>query len=226
MTSALGQLQPVSLRDQARRALWSAIATGELAAGEIYSAAQVAAKLGVSTTPVREAILDLANEGLVEVIRNRGFRVPEVSDHDLDELFELRLILETAAVDLMIERADGSEFARCGRLSAEVAFQAKRGDAAAFLEADRDFHLALLDLCQNARLVDMVRRLREQTRLYGLPQLARHGKLDDAVAEHEDLLTAVEARDAEAAKSALRRHIRHTRGLWAGRPEESRGTTS
>ncbi len=80
------------------------IVTGEFAAGEIYSAPALAAVLGVSATPVREAMLELTADGLVEVVPNRGFRVVEPSQHDLDEIFELRLMLEVPAAERAAER--------------------------------------------------------------------------------------------------------------------------
>src|SRR3954470_11176919 len=75
-----------SLREQVSHALRAALIAGELRPGVVYSAPVLAAGFGVSATPVREAMLDLAKEGLVEVVRNKGFRVTELSDRDLDEL--------------------------------------------------------------------------------------------------------------------------------------------
>ena len=88
------QLKSVSLREQARDAVRTQIVLGQIEPGQVESVVNVAASLGVSVTPVREAIMDLANLGIVEVIRNRGFRVPVLTDHDLDEIMQLRTMLE------------------------------------------------------------------------------------------------------------------------------------
>jgi DNA-binding GntR family transcriptional regulator len=181
----------------------------------------VAGRLGVSATPVREALLDLANEGLIEVRRNRGFLVPVLSDDDLDELFQLRLILEVGAVELLIGRIEPVELNHCWKLEKLIEDCAARRDLKGFLEADREFHLHLLTLVGNKRLVDLVSRLRDQTRLYGLPHLALLGLLDESASEHGRIVQALQDHDVGALRKALTRHITHTRGLWAGRPEEA-----
>ncbi len=111
-------MRPSTLSSMAKESIRVRIVTGEIAAGEIYSAPALAAVLGVSATPVREAMLELTADGLVEVVPNRGFRVVEPSQHDLDEIFEIRLMLEVPAA----ERA-----ARRGISAAEIC----RQDAAA-----------------------------------------------------------------------------------------------
>ena len=83
-----------SLREQVTRALEAAVVAGELQPGIIYSAPALAERFGVSATPVREAMLDLVGEGMVEPVRNRGFRVVEVSEADLDQISQIRLLIE------------------------------------------------------------------------------------------------------------------------------------
>src|ERR1700683_2643301 len=83
-----------SLRDQGGRALEAAMVAGELRPGELYSAPALGERFGVSATPVREAMLDLARDGFVVAERNRGFRVVEMSDSDLDDILQIRLLLE------------------------------------------------------------------------------------------------------------------------------------
>ena len=88
----------LSLRDEAIQTLHAAIVAGILRPGVVYSAPAMAAQLGMSATPVREAMLDLVKEGLVETVRNKGFRVVELADDELDELTELRLLIEVPSV--------------------------------------------------------------------------------------------------------------------------------
>jgi DNA-binding GntR family transcriptional regulator len=220
-TDGYGRISPISLREQARKAIRIGIITGEIQAGQLYSIGVVAERLGVSATPVREALLDLANEGLIEVRRNRGFLVPELTDEDLDELFQLRLILEVGAVELLSGRIGPLELNQCWKLEKLIEDCAARRDLKGFLEADREFHMYLLTLVGNRRLTEMVSRLRDQTRLYGLPHLALLGLLDESASEHGRIVQALQDRDVGALRRALTRHITHTRGLWAGRPEEA-----
>ncbi len=93
---ALGQQRKV--RDQVADALRAALVAGEMRPGVVYSAPALAARFGVSATPVREAMLDLAKEGLVTAVRNKGFRVTELSDRDLDDITALRALIEVPTI--------------------------------------------------------------------------------------------------------------------------------
>jgi DNA-binding GntR family transcriptional regulator len=217
-SAAESKVERASFRVQARRVLRTKIITGELEAGKLYSVGEFAELLGVSATPVREALGDLEQLGLIEVIRNRGFRVPPLTDHDLDEIFQVRAMLEITALDEVILRLSAGDLAVCRELVRRCLHSAEARDLAGFLEADRDFHLTLLGTLGNVRLVEVVDRLRDQTRLYGLLSLAPE-RLVASAEEHAGLLEAIADRDAESARVHLRRHLEHTRGLWAGRPD-------
>jgi DNA-binding GntR family transcriptional regulator len=217
VSSALFKLEPSSLREQAADAIRAGIVTGEIRSGELYSVPTLAARLGVSATPVREAMLDLANEGLVEPVRNRGFRVVELSDDDLDEILALRVLLEVPSAGRVAGTLAPEQVERLEALLAETEEKADAFDTPGFLAADRAFHLALLEPLGSRRLVDLVAMLRDQTRLYGLPSLVSSGILKTAAAEHREILEAVVAGDAEAATGAMRRHLEQTtRGVWTG----------
>ena len=91
---SLLQIEKISHRDRIGAALRAAIVSGAMEPGVVYSAPSLAVRFGVSATPVREAMLDLVREGLVETVANKGFRATEMADSDLDEISELRLLLE------------------------------------------------------------------------------------------------------------------------------------
>lgn len=97
---------------------------------------------------------------------------------------------------------------------------ARRGDVVAYVEADRELHLALLAGAGNPRLVEIVGRLRDQSRLYGLEQLAAEGVLVDSANEHMQLIDALESGDRLAAERVMAHHLDHVRGIWASRREE------
>lgn len=207
-----------SLRDKALRILRQAIVSGEIRAGELYSATALARRLGVSVSPVREAMLTLVNAGIMEPVRNRGFRVAELSQGDLDEIFELRLFLEVpvvqslAAIDLTGEQARLDDLVRATEVSAAA------GDVNSFLATDREFHLALIELHGNGRLASTVANLRDQTRLYGLKDTNTH-TLSTAAAEHREILEALLAGDADRVGNVLTRHLNHIRKEWAASPQ-------
>jgi DNA-binding GntR family transcriptional regulator len=212
-------LRGESLRLQATRAIRAAIVTGGLETGRVHSARALSAKFGVSATPVREAMLDLVSEGLMVAVPNKGFRVVDLSDHDLDEIFQLRLLLEIPPIGRLAGRLTRSDAENLARLVAEIQKFAQNGDLTGFIASDRQFHLELLELYGNHRLVELVGHLRDQSRLYGLRNLVSGGSLIASADEHADILKALDSGDKRAAESFMRLHLGHTRGLWAGLPE-------
>ncbi|MFI7133035.1 GntR family transcriptional regulator [Nonomuraea sp. NPDC050153] len=204
-----------SLREQVAHALRAALITGEMRPGVVYSAPVLAAQFGVSATPVREAMLDLAKEGLVEAVRNKGFRVTELSDRDLDELTEIRHLIEVPTVARLAGSARAEEFERLRPIGEEIVSAAERGDLLAYVDADLRFHVELLTLAGNAHLVEVVRDLRNRARLYGLSQLRERDVLGESAREHLALLDALKSGDRQAVEHLMAEHIGHVRGIWA-----------
>ncbi|MCI0387057.1 GntR family transcriptional regulator [Streptomyces sp. CNQ085] len=211
--SELKPRKPVSvqehLRDQVANALRAALIAGELQPGAIYSAPALATEYGVSATPVREAMLDLAREGLVEAVRNKGFRVTELSEQDLDEFTEIRSLIEIPTVGKVARSAGREQLEALRPLAEEIVAAARAGDLIGYLEADRRFHLDLLALAGNSRLVETVSDLRKRSRLYGLTELAEAGALVASAREHAELLDLMLAGDAAAAEEHMRHHLAH-----------------
>jgi DNA-binding GntR family transcriptional regulator len=150
----LSRLEGISFRDQAARAIRAAVVTGEIAGGKIYSVPSLAAQFGVSATPVREAMLDLVSEGLAEPVRNRGFRIKEASADDLDEIFELRILLEVPTLARLAGTLSSSDAERFEQIADEIEAAAEARDLVHFLDGDRSFHLGLLGLLGNRRLAE------------------------------------------------------------------------
>ena len=206
-----------SLREQVSHALRAALIAGELRPGVVYSAPVLAAGFGVSATPVREAMLDLAKEGLVEVVRNKGFRVTELSEADLDQFTEIRALIEVPVVTGLARTAAIEDLKALRPAAEAIVTAAKARDLIAYVEADQAFHLGLLGLSGNPHLVAVVSDLRNRSRLYGLPSLADAGALAASAEEHVQLVDALVARDAAAVEELMRTHLTHVRSLWAGR---------
>lgn len=205
-----------SLRETVANALRAAIVSGEMEPGVVYSAPALSARFGVSATPVREAMLDLVREGMVSSVPNKGFRVTEVSEADLDRITELRLLIEPPTIRRVVPLIPDAELPRLRELAAEIVGYAERGDLIGYTEADRRFHLELLAYSDNPRLVDTIATLRSQTRLLGLAALSER-ELTDSAAEHLTLMDLIAARDAAGAFELMNRHIGHVRGKWAAR---------
>ncbi|HVC76437.1 MAG TPA: GntR family transcriptional regulator [Candidatus Micrarchaeaceae archaeon] len=217
----LTPLKQSNLRESAREAIRSSIVMGQIAAGTIYPVGYFESQLGVSATPIREALFDLANEGLVEVVKNRGFRVTNVTDKDLLEIFELRDLLETRAMESLAGTVSDAQISNLRQVAAESKSFALAGDVPGFLSVDRRFHQNLLALVDNRRLATMVNRLRDAARVYGLPQVSETGQLVISAEEHMEMIEAIAEGDAKETKEWIKHHLAHTRGVWFRRRTES-----
>lgn len=209
-------LQRTSLREQALALLREALITGRIADGVVYSAKALAAELGVSNGPIREAMLALVNDGLMEAVPNKGFRTVPLTPADLAEIYDMRLLLEVPAV----ARLAGSDLpdghaARLAELVDTIERTARSGDLSGNLAADRDFHLTLLAAGGNRRLVETVARLRDQTRLHNLRALNADGSLVLSAGEHRPLLAAIMGHDKRSAGRLMRGHLEHIRRDWS-----------
>jgi DNA-binding GntR family transcriptional regulator len=207
-----------SLRETVTQILRAAIISGEMAPGEVYSAPALGARFGVSATPVREAMVDLSREGLVETVPNKGFRVTAVSESDLDDIAALRMLIEPPTVREVTPRIPAEAIPALRELARAIVDQAAAGDLVTYTEADRRFHLAILEYSHNQRLVSLVSDLRSHTRLYGLAGMVDRGTLAASAAEHLELVDLIAARDAQGAGSLMRRHIGRVRAEWAKHP--------
>jgi DNA-binding GntR family transcriptional regulator len=211
--------QVASLRDRIGTSLSAAIISGELAPGTLVSVPTLAAQFAVSATPVREAMLDLEQRGFVSSVRNKGFRVTEVSEQDLKDIVELRQMLEVPAMRALASTFPVETLAEWRSVADEIAVHANEANLPAFIARDRDFHLGLLALYGNSRLVEVVGELRAQTRLVNLARMTAGNELPATAREHHEMLDLLERRDGEALEALTKRHLGHVVGWWAGNPE-------
>ncbi|MEU9762934.1 GntR family transcriptional regulator [Streptomyces sp. NPDC047985] len=214
------------LRDRVASALRAALIAGDLRPGVIYSAPTLAAQFGVSATPVREAMLDLAREGLVEAVRNKGFRVTELTEQDLDDFTELRAMIEVPTVGRITRMGRTAELRALRPLAEAIVAAAVEHDIIGYLEADRRFHLELLGLAGNRRLVEEVGNLRKRSRLFGLNRLSELGQLTASAEEHVQLLDLMIAGDAPGAEKRMLTHMSHVRSIWADGDDPGAGAVA
>lgn len=205
------------LRLRARNALLAGITTGSLATGVIYSVPLLAEQLQMSATPVREALLGLADDGLVESVKNRGFRVTPMTDKALDEICEIRELLEVPATIAAASNMSEDDIDRLEALAGDIHKFAEAQDLVGYLSADREFHMLLLGAGHNDALVVLVGKLRDLTRLFGLQHLASTGELTPSADEHLEMVALLRAGEAKQLGALMRRHIRHTRKKWAAK---------
>ena len=205
-----------SYRDGVAEVLRAALVAGQMKPGRLYSAPTLALQLGVSATPVREAMSELAAQGMVEVVRNRGFRVTELTDVELDEITKLRLLIEVPTMGEIAVSCTAQDVETVRPIAKLIEDAAEASDLIAYIEADRRFHLTLLAMSGNHQLVQTVDQLRARTRLYGIRELAERGQLIRSAREHSAILDRLIAHDAKATERLMRRHLAHVRSDWAG----------
>ncbi|WP_130512319.1 GntR family transcriptional regulator [Krasilnikovia cinnamomea] len=214
-----------SLADAVAQAVRDGVAAGELVPGTTYSVYQLAELLGVSRSPAREGLLRLAEAGLIEIRRNRGFRVLPPSAHDIEEIIGIRLALEPPAARHAAERGTDEQLAAVRAALEAMAAAAGRDDDASFWPADRTLHDLLLRTAGRPRTAAIVERLRTTTALLGPPTTASGRTLRDIHAEHEPVVSAVLGRDGAAAEAAMRAHLEATRDLLMGNLRQDRATS-
>jgi len=211
------------LADRVADGIRTGIDEGVLVPGEVYSAYQLAEHLGVSRSPVREALVRLSEAGVVSMRRNRGFVLVRPDPVDVMEIFHLRLLLEVPAVETAAVLAGRSTVADLRRHLAGMRRSAAADDEGEFMRHDEAFHATLLEVAGNRRLVSTVARLRAATALMGASTVRRSRSLGDVAQEHVPVLDAVSARDGPRAARAMTGHLVTTARLLVVQAESDRG---
>lgn len=195
------------LRELVFESLREAIIQGRLHPGERLMEIQLAEELGVSRTPVREAIRKLELEGLVLMIPRKGAYVSQISMKDIADVFEIRRALEGLAARLAAERATDEEVERLELALIQISEVAETDDLDGAVALDTDFHEELMRASHNPRLSQMVSNLREQIQRFRLTSLSHPGRVKLAVEEHRKVVDAIASHDAELAQNLAYEHI-------------------
>jgi len=203
------QKSALSLRDRVLERVRSDIVSGRSGPGTMYSVPSLASELGVSTTPVREALLELSNRGMIVPMRNRGFKVQASSLEELENLFEMRELLERfAVVNAARKRSkDTKDTEELKKLADAVAVAVKARDVRRYVEADRAFHEALVSRAGNPRLTKMIMDLRDDMRLFGIDSAEGEERQRASVKEHYQLIELAAKGDTKNIASLMTSHI-------------------
>jgi DNA-binding GntR family transcriptional regulator len=172
----------------------------------------LARDFGISRTPLREALKVLHNDGLVKLVPRRGCFVAELSARDLDEIYEIVALLESAAAARAAELATPADVAKLRRVTQRMAQMAAEGQHKRYFDANLAAHELVLEIAGNRWQKDMIQYLRAMCRLSPYISIGNiPGRLEQSLSEHQELLAAIEARDQERARDVMRRHVMHTR---------------
>ena len=228
----MGKLQPINLdtyqplREVVCEALRDAIRRGILEPGERLMEVQVADELGISRTPVREAIRKLEQEGYVIMMPRRGTYVADVSESDVKEIFEIRSALEALATGLAARRIEPDELKMLEGYLTEIEGYIKANDIEKIVETDIKFHGLLYQVSRNERLVAIVSNLKEQLARFRTLSMSYPGRLQETLEEHSEMVEAIANGDVSAARDAAEHHMERAEKtlLKALRKSQRRGT--
>lgn len=207
-------MEPISsvenLTDRVYDEVKRGIIEGDLAQGSLHSIYRLADILNVSRTPVREALVKLAEQGMVRFERNRGVRILPTSAHDLEEMFSLRLLLEIPATRRAVANMTDEVVLELSQALDGMEEAAGKDDVAGMLAFDRRFHSLIMETSGNLRLSRFVDDLREQIVARGASTAGRTRTSMEIVAEHRRLYDAIRKRDAEEAAELMLSHLVNT----------------
>lgn len=195
------------LRDVVFNTLRQAILRGELKPGERLMEIQLANKLGVSRTPIREAIRKLELEGLVLMIPRKGAEVAEITEKNLRDVLEVRGALEELAVRLACDRIDKEGIENLKEAAKDFESILDSEDITKIAEADVAFHDIIYLATDNQRLIQLLNNLREQMYRYRVEYLKQKEWHPKLLAEHQDIIQAIENRERDKAASITSQHI-------------------
>lgn len=195
------------LRDVVFNTLRQAILRGELKPGERLMEIQLANKLGVSRTPIREAIRKLELEGLVLMIPRKGAEVAEITEKSLKDVLEIRRALEDLAVRLACEKITKEELKELKKAGEEFKKVLKSQDITEVAEADVRFHDVIYMATDNPKLIQLLNNFREQMYRFRVEYLKKDEVRPQLLAEHDEIIKYITEGNKEEASKVVTRHI-------------------
>ena len=204
-TAARAALPARALYEQVAERLRARILAHEMAPGSWIDEQSVALELGISRTPLREALKVLASEGLVAMRLRRGAYVAEVTRQDLADVYHLLALLEADAAAAVAGQASQEQLDELATIHRQL--EAERTDRDAFFAANERFHVRVLQIAGNRWREQMVADLRKVMKLNRHQSLQREGRIDASLAEHREVLAAIVSRDSARARAAMQHHI-------------------
>jgi DNA-binding GntR family transcriptional regulator len=204
--------RPVPLRQSVYEALVELVVEGRLQPGQHLVETELARQLGVSRQPVREALHRLEAEGWVDLRPNQGAFVHVPTDEEVDQLLDVRELLEVETARLAAAAVNGDSVARLREICREGEVAIEAGDTGRFVTVNNEFHAELARLAGNAVLAELAAIVGRRVRWYYRQVVPVRGH--ESCAEHLELAGAIEAGDAERAASVARRHTERTRTAY------------
>ena len=204
--------QPESLAKMAYESIRQSILSGQWKIGELYNEKAIAADLGISRTPVREALLELASQDLIIFLPRRGLMVNRFTRRDVDEIFEVRKAIELAAVEKIVKTSPPFDLFEIEESLLNQRKAVKQKDYIAFMEADRLFHTGISELTNNRRIIAILDNIRDIIHVMGAKALAIEGRALEVIEEHQTICEALKKGNIEEARRAMAYHLDQSKG--------------
>jgi DNA-binding GntR family transcriptional regulator len=199
--------KPSALKDWAYDTIKESILNLRVPPGAQLHIEDLADQMGISRTPVREALLRLESDGLVRAVPRVGFFVTEITRRDLEDLFEVRALLESHAAEKAASLLTGEDLAHIDRLLEAGVSAVERGDLGEFLETEIAFHTLLIERTPNRQLIAMMESLQDLTYRERVLSLESLENVRESCIEHQRIAEALHQRDGELAGRLMREHI-------------------
>lgn len=195
------------LRDVVFNTLREAILKGDFAPGERLMEKQLAERLGVSRTPIREAIRKLELEGLVVMIPRKGAEVASITGKDISDVLEVRATLEALAVKLACKKMSEHDLDELNSVNEEFKLAADQKNVKRLIEKDVEFHDVIFHASDNDKLINIINNLREQIYRYRVEYIYKMKDYSDLVKEHDEIVQAIKERRGQEASVLALKHI-------------------
>ena len=199
--------QPGTLQNLAYERIKTLLINGQLEFGEVYSANHFAEILGVSRTPIREALLQLTSEGFFVSLRGRGFKIKEFSEKEIQDFFEARKMIEAYVIEQLVDEVSAEDLKPLDDSLAQMINGHKKTETYRFLEADKSFHMNLIRRYENSLLESIMGNIRDFISILGQKALASPGRVEEVIQEHQHILEALHQKDRIKAVQAIQYHL-------------------
>lgn len=201
---------PPSLKESAFQALKNAVIQDDLKTDRIYKIEELAKSLGISKTPVREALLDLASRGFVTILPRKGVQVNSLDEKDIKDLYQFRMAMERAVIRQIASMITDEEIERAQAINDTMADLVGSDKRVEYLEKDREFHLFLAELSANEYIIMALENVRDLVDWMGVKALLRDKRMKEVYDEHNRVIQMLRKRDVDGAEKMLGEHIRIT----------------
>ena len=201
-------IQKKTLHEEIANNLREMIMSGELKEGDKIKENELCDLMGISKTPLREALRVLSAEGLIQLIPNRGSFVSTPTFEEIKEMFDVMSVLEGVCARTAVEKMEQRDFAKLERLHSYLEEHFNRKEKKAYIHINNSYHAYVQELAGNKTLNQIVNGLRQKILLYRFQSLNLPGRFEQSIQEHRELLTAFRHRDPEKAEMLMKSHLK------------------